>query len=77
VVLVGNGPSAHILRDISSVAKEVHQALHGSDVHFKKLENHNNIWLHSVIVFFLLENAMSFDIRNFKIDEQMGSNFCR
>ncbi|XP_059432307.1 flavin-containing monooxygenase FMO GS-OX-like 4 [Corylus avellana] len=50
VVLIGNGPSAHdILREISSVAKEVHQALRASDVHFKKLENRNNIWQHSVI----------------------------
>jgi hypothetical protein len=51
VVVVGNGPSAHdILREISSVAKEVHQALRVSDVHFKKLENHNNIWQHSVVL---------------------------
>ncbi|KAF5446223.1 hypothetical protein F2P56_031865, partial [Juglans regia] len=50
VVLIGNGPSAHdILREISSVAKEVHQALRASDVHFKKLENCNNIWQHPVI----------------------------
>ena len=67
MVLIGNGPSAHdILRDISFVAKEVHQALRASDVHFKKLENHNNIWQHSVVVFSLLANVISssFDIRN-------------
>lgn len=50
VALIGNGPSAYdILREISSVAKEVHLAIRGSDIHFKKLENRNNIWLHSMI----------------------------
>jgi len=71
VVIVGNGPSAHdILREISSVAKEVHQALRASDVHFKKFENHNNIWQHSVVLcFFYQKNAISFEFRSFKIDK--------
>ncbi|KAM4072057.1 hypothetical protein ACB094_11G108600 [Castanea mollissima] len=50
VVVIGNGPSAiDILTEISSVAKEVHQALRDSDIHFKKLESHDNIWQHSMI----------------------------
>ncbi|KAK7823970.1 flavin-containing monooxygenase fmo gs-ox-like 2 [Quercus suber] len=50
VVVIGNGSSAvDILTEISSVAKEVHQALRASDIHFKKLESHDNIWQHSMI----------------------------
>ncbi|KAM4081618.1 hypothetical protein ACJW30_11G105800 [Castanea mollissima] len=50
VVVIGNGSSAvDILTEISSVAKEVHQALRASDIHFKKLESHNNIWQHSMV----------------------------
>ncbi|XVF33527.1 hypothetical protein REPUB_Repub17cG0176300 [Reevesia pubescens] len=50
VVLVGNGPSAQdILKEISPLARQVHQAVKGPDIQLKKLENHDNAWQHSMI----------------------------
>lgn len=53
MVLIGNAASAlDMLREISPVAKEVHQAIRSPDVQFKKLENHNNGWQHPMVSFF-------------------------
>ncbi|GLT39560.1 hypothetical protein SLA2020_137440 [Shorea laevis] len=50
VVLIGNGPSARdILKEISPVAREVHQAIRGLDSGLKKLENLDNAWQHPMI----------------------------
>ncbi|KAK8587893.1 hypothetical protein V6N13_086853 [Hibiscus sabdariffa] len=50
VVLIGNGSSANdILKEISPLAKEVHQAIRGPDSQLKRLENHDNAWQHSMI----------------------------
>ncbi|XP_042505601.1 flavin-containing monooxygenase FMO GS-OX-like 3 [Macadamia integrifolia] len=50
VVLIGNGPSANdISREISEVSKEVHLASRSPNVKIGKLDNHCNIWNHSMI----------------------------
>ncbi|KAK8565913.1 hypothetical protein V6N13_020987 [Hibiscus sabdariffa] len=50
VVIIGNGPSAiDILKEISPIAEQVHHAVRGPDIQLKKLENHDNIWQHSMI----------------------------
>ncbi|GLU00435.1 hypothetical protein SLE2022_178070 [Rubroshorea leprosula] len=47
VVLIGNGPSARdILKELSPVAREVHQAIRELDSGLKKLENLDNAWQH-------------------------------
>ncbi|XP_042503901.1 flavin-containing monooxygenase FMO GS-OX5-like isoform X2 [Macadamia integrifolia] len=52
VVLIGNGPSAHdISREISEVSKEVHLASRSPNVKIGKLDNHCNIWNHSMVAF--------------------------
>ncbi|MBA0589552.1 hypothetical protein Gorai_018293 [Gossypium raimondii] len=50
VVLIGNGSSAKdILKEISPLASQVHQAIRGPDSQLKRLENHDNAWQHSMI----------------------------
>ncbi|XP_058104558.1 flavin-containing monooxygenase FMO GS-OX5-like isoform X2 [Magnolia sinica] len=50
VVLIGKGPSAlDISRDISKLAKEVHLTSRSIDAEVAKLEDHDNIWQHSMI----------------------------
>ncbi|GMI98302.1 hypothetical protein like AT1G62620 [Hibiscus trionum] len=50
VVLIGNGSSANdILKEISPLAKQVHQAVRGPDSQLKRLEKHDNAWQHSMI----------------------------
>ncbi|XP_039008132.1 flavin-containing monooxygenase FMO GS-OX-like 3 isoform X1 [Hibiscus syriacus] len=50
VVLIGNGSSANdILKEISPIAKQVHQAIRGPDSQWKRLDNHDNAWQHSMI----------------------------
>lgn len=72
-MLIGNATSARdLLRDFSPVAKEVHQAIRGSDVQFKKLENHNNCWQHPMvsclkIYIYIYHFSNSFGIGNLKI----------
>ncbi|GMI98309.1 hypothetical protein like AT1G62620 [Hibiscus trionum] len=47
VVLIGNGPSAaDILKEISPLAKQVHQTNRRPNFQSKRLENHNNAWQH-------------------------------
>ncbi|MBA0685828.1 hypothetical protein Goari_013472, partial [Gossypium aridum] len=49
VVLIGNGSSAKdILKEISPLASQVHQAIRGPDSQLKRLENHDNAWQHSM-----------------------------
>ncbi|MBA0617272.1 hypothetical protein Godav_026735 [Gossypium davidsonii] len=51
VVLIGNGSSAKdILKEISPLASQVHQAIRGPDSQLKRLENHDNAWQHSMTV---------------------------
>ncbi|KAK8587901.1 hypothetical protein V6N12_022367 [Hibiscus sabdariffa] len=48
VVLIGNGPSAHeILKEISPLAKQVHQAIRGPSV-----ENYDSPWQHPMTDYF-------------------------
>ncbi|MBA0741288.1 hypothetical protein Gogos_014453, partial [Gossypium gossypioides] len=50
VVLIGDSASAHdILKQIASVAKQVHQAIRGPSFQLKRLENHDNVLQHSMI----------------------------
>ncbi|KAK7823971.1 flavin-containing monooxygenase fmo gs-ox5, partial [Quercus suber] len=57
------------------VAKEVHQAIRGSDAQFKKLENHNNSWQHPMVSCFEkkkkkkeeIQFSNSFGIGNLKL----------
>ncbi|XP_039025419.1 flavin-containing monooxygenase FMO GS-OX-like 3 [Hibiscus syriacus] len=50
VVLIGNGPSAtDILREITPLAKQVHQAIRGPNFRLIKLEKHDEAWQHSMI----------------------------
>ncbi|MBA0685829.1 hypothetical protein Goari_013472, partial [Gossypium aridum] len=50
VVLIGNGSSAKdILKEISPLASQVHQAIRGPDSQLKRLENHDNAWQHSMV----------------------------
>ncbi|XP_039008133.1 flavin-containing monooxygenase FMO GS-OX5-like isoform X2 [Hibiscus syriacus] len=50
VVIIGNAASAlDILKEIAPLAKQVHQAVRGPNVEFKKLENRDNVWKHSMI----------------------------
>lgn len=45
VVLIGFGPSAFdIIRDVATVAKEVHVTTRAPNVTIGKLDNHRNIW---------------------------------
>ncbi|KAL4351461.1 hypothetical protein GQ457_06G032850 [Hibiscus cannabinus] len=47
VVVIGNGSSAtDILKEISPLAKQVHQTIRRPDFQSKRLENHNNAWQH-------------------------------
>ena len=69
-MLIGNAASAQdMLREISPVAKEVHQAIRGSDIQFKKSENHNNCWQHPMVSCFGKKNQFSnsFGIGNLKL----------
>ncbi|XVF73436.1 hypothetical protein PTKIN_Ptkin12aG0201700 [Pterospermum kingtungense] len=50
VVLIGKGPSANdILREISSLARQVHQAIRGPEVQFERLQDYDNVWQHPMI----------------------------
>ncbi|MBA0831637.1 hypothetical protein Goarm_016090, partial [Gossypium armourianum] len=50
VVLIGDSASAHdILKQIASVAKQVHQAIRGPSFQLKRLENHDNVLQQSMI----------------------------
>ncbi|KAK5783401.1 hypothetical protein PVK06_037909 [Gossypium arboreum] len=50
MVLIGNGSSANdILKEISPLASQVHQAIRGPGSQLKRLENHDNAWQHSMI----------------------------
>ncbi|GMJ09274.1 hypothetical protein like AT1G62620 [Hibiscus trionum] len=50
VVLIGNGPSAFdIVREISPLAKQVHQAIRSPGFRLIKLQNYDNLWQHSMI----------------------------
>ncbi|KAK8587902.1 hypothetical protein V6N13_086863 [Hibiscus sabdariffa] len=50
VVLIGNGPSAvDILKEISPLAKQVHQAVRTPGFHSIKGDNYDNVWQHSMI----------------------------
>ncbi|GLT51956.1 hypothetical protein SLA2020_253260 [Shorea laevis] len=50
VVLIGKGFSASdILQEISSFAREVHQAVRGVDFRSEKPENQDNVWKHPMI----------------------------
>lgn len=52
MVLIGNGSSAKdILKEISPLASQVHQAIRGPDSQLKRLENHDNAWQHSMVSF--------------------------
>ncbi|GLU00433.1 hypothetical protein SLE2022_178050 [Rubroshorea leprosula] len=50
VVIIGKGTSAiDILKNISPLAREVHQVVRGVDFGLKKQENYDNVWQHPMI----------------------------
>ncbi|OMO78547.1 Flavin monooxygenase FMO [Corchorus capsularis] len=50
VVVIGNKSSASdVLKEVSPIAKEVHQAVRGPEIQLKRLENLNNAWQHPMI----------------------------
>ena len=71
-MIIGNATSARdMLKEISPVAKEVHQAIRGSDIQFKKSENHNNCWQHRMVSCFgkkyIYQFSNSLGIGNLKL----------
>ena len=68
-MIIGNATSARdMLKEISPVAKEVHQAIRGSDIQFKKSENHNNCWQHPMVSCFGKKKSIFKQLWHWKLE---------